>query len=81
MKQTNMDFKPVFFGLLVKVKPLWWQEKGLSYTASGYGAKIPTQYMVFGGGRWRRVYCAIYSNVGTLYIIVNGERVICEIET
>jgi hypothetical protein len=51
-----------------KIKPLWWQERGLSYTASGYGKRIPTQYMIRVNNRWRRVYCCIYSNIGTLYI-------------
>jgi hypothetical protein len=36
-------------------QPLWWQERGLSYTASGYGAKIPSRYMIKWEGRWRRV--------------------------
>jgi hypothetical protein len=22
---------------------------------------------------WRRVYCCIYSNIGTCYIVVNGQ--------
>ena len=51
-----------------EARPLWWQEKGLSYTASGYGRKIPTRYMVQLNGRWRRVYCCIFSNVGTCYV-------------
>lgn len=37
-------------------------------TASGYGRAIPTGYMVFYARKWRRVYCAIFSNNGTLYI-------------
>ena len=49
-------------------KPLWWQTQGLSYTASGYGSRIPTRYRVKINVRWRRVYCRIYSNVGTLFI-------------
>lgn len=50
--------------------PLWWHLRGLSYTASGYGRRIPTPYMVRlpGSPRWRRVYCAIYSNSGTCYV-------------
>lgn len=52
----------------VKEAPLWWHKRGLSYTASGYGGRIPTLYMVRHNGKWRRVYCAIYSNVGTTYI-------------
>jgi hypothetical protein len=54
-----------------KHKLLWWQEKGLSYTRTGYGRKIPTSLMVHVGGRWRRVYCCIYSNIGTCYITAN----------
>lgn len=62
-----------------KTALLWWQEKGLSYTATGYGKRIPTPYMVRFNGRWRRVYCAIFSNVGTCYIgrlQPTGERLI-----
>lgn len=53
-----------------KDAPLWWHERGLSYTASGYGRKIPTRTMVKlpGSPRWRRVYCCIYSNAGTCYV-------------
>ena len=34
-----------------------------SNSRTGYGDKIPTQYMVFVGNKWRRVYCRIYSNI------------------
>ena len=53
-----------------KVCMLWWQEKGLSYTRSGYGRKIPTSRMVKlpGSDKWRRVYCCIFSNAGTCYV-------------
>lgn len=51
-----------------KTAPLWWQEKGLSFTATGYGSRIPTPHMVKFNGRWRRVYCRIFSNIGTLFI-------------
>lgn len=57
-----------------------WQEKGLSYTASGYGRKIPTAYKVRWFGRWYRVYCAIFSNVGRLYIVSRGEEIRVDIE-
>ena len=56
------------FSVDAKESPLWWQERGLSYTASGYGKRIPTRYMVRLNGKWRRVYLAIFSNSGTLYI-------------
>ena len=50
--------------------PLDWQLRGLQYTRSGYGRKIPTRHMVKlpGGKRWRRVYCCIFSNSGTCYV-------------
>jgi len=36
----------------------------------GYGRKIATARMVQlpGSKRWRRVYCCIYSNIGTCYV-------------
>jgi hypothetical protein len=54
--------------LETKDAPLWWQLKGLYYTATGYGKRIPTSKMVKWNGKWRRVYCCIYSNIGTYYI-------------
>lgn len=60
--------------LPVRTKPLWWQIQGLSYTASGYGSRIPTSRQVLYGNRWRRIYCTIYSNSGTCWIVVNGVR-------
>ena len=54
--------------------PLGWQLHGLTYTASGYGRRIPTRHMVRFNGRWRRVYCCIFSNVGTWYIGKIGDH-------
>jgi hypothetical protein len=47
-----------------------------SHTASGYGSKLQTSYMVQLDSRpvWRRVYCICYSNSGSVYVRVNGER-------
>lgn len=58
-----------------KEKPLPFHVAGLQYTATGYGSKIPTIYMVKFNNRWHRVYVAIFSNAGTSYILVDGERV------
>jgi hypothetical protein len=64
----------------VKENRTWWQEKGLSYTSTGYGKKIPTSQMVrLEGKKWYRVYCAIWSNVGTCYIILGGQPTIVSI--
>lgn len=61
-----------------KIELLWWQKRGLSYTTTGYGRKIPTQHMVKlpGSNRWRRVYCCIFSNSGTCYV-TSGKDWIC----
>ena len=56
-------------------KLLPWQKRGLMYTASGYGKKIPTSKQLYILGRWRRVYCSIFSNSGTCYVIVDGKEV------
>jgi len=37
-------------------------------TLTGYGTAIPTDYMIKFNDKWRRVYCCIFSNSGTLYI-------------
>jgi hypothetical protein len=51
-----------------------WQAAGRSFTATGYGRRIPTTRRVQlpGSPRWRRVYVCIYSNAGTAY--VDGPR-------
>ena len=49
-----------------------------SNSIAGYGVKIPTQYMVYIDAKWRRVYCRIYSNIGTCYVLIKGERVIID---
>ena len=56
--------------------PLWWHERGLSQTASGYGRKLTSPYKVPYGGRLYRVYVTQYGNAGTAYIVVKGERII-----
>lgn len=55
-----------------KVEELAHHKAGLSYTASGYGNKIPTIYKVIVQGRWRRVYSRCFSNVSSEYVIING---------
>ncbi len=53
---------------------------GLDYTASGYGRKIPTTRMVRipGSKRWRRVYCCIYSNIGTCYVTSGDDWIVIQ---
>lgn len=40
----------------------------LSRNHSGYGSRIPTQYLVYFKMKWRRVYVCQYANAGTAYI-------------
>lgn len=50
-------------------------------TASSYGRKIPTRYMIRYGARWHRVYSMVYGNSGTAYILVGGEMLILDSDT
>ena len=87
MTTAYLQFGDAIFGcgpMLTQSVPikevlLPWQEKGLSYTATGYGRKIPTSYKVFWEGKWRRVYCCIYSNSGTCYL-AKGSDWICTVD-
>ena len=54
--------------------PLWWHDRGLQQTVSGYGRKLTTRYKVPFNGRNYRVYCTQISNVGSLWFEVKGER-------
>ena len=56
-------------------KLLPWQARGLMYTRTGYGKKIPTTKQLFILGRWRRIYCDIFSNSGVCYVIVDGQEI------
>jgi len=62
-------------------KELWWQKQGLQETATGYGARLTTRWVIplalnSGKPRLYRVYCCCYSNVGTCYIIHKGEQIV-----
>lgn len=57
-------------------RPLAWQKAGLTWTRTGYGAKIATTKAVYIFGRMYRIYCTIYSNVGTCWINYQGRKVI-----
>lgn len=53
-----------------------WQKRGLQQTASGYGARLTTTWVCHYQGRTRRVYCTIYSNIGTCWMVCNGKKII-----
>ena len=69
----------------VTIKELWWQKQGLQQTATGYGRKLVTPYMLSipGAARPYRVYAICFSNCASHYILRNGERLFlrdCELE-
>ena len=62
----------------IKTDLLPWQKRGLQFTASGYGKKIPTNKKARIGKKWYRIYCCIFSNCGTCYIIKDKKHYIIE---
>lgn len=42
---------------------------------TGYGAKIPSGKLALVSGKWQRVYVACYSNIGSAWVQIKGERV------
>ncbi len=64
----------VQYPLEFKENWLSWQEYGFQFSASGYGTRIPTRYMVKYRGTWRRVYAIRKANAASAYIISKGER-------
>jgi hypothetical protein len=43
---------------------------------SGYGVKIPSSTLALVNGKWQRVYVACFSNAGSAWVQVKGERVL-----
>jgi len=43
-------------------------------SATGYGRKLPTPYMVRISNRWHRVYVMNYGNAGSSYVVINGKE-------
>jgi hypothetical protein len=60
-------------------QPLDWQVAGRQQTATGYGLKLTTPYMVLVGDRayargWRRVYASCVSNVASMWVLIRGQK-------
>jgi hypothetical protein len=60
----------------VTIEQLWWQNQGLQQTATGYGRKLTTEYMLHlpDSKRPYRVYAVCFSNCASFYILRRGER-------
>lgn len=57
------------------IKRTWWQDRGLMQTSSGYGKKLMTDKMIYFEGRLRRVYCTLFSNSGSCWIVYKGKMI------
>lgn len=55
--------------------PLPWQKRGLQYTASGYGAKIPSSYCILFNGKTYRLYTTCYGNSGSTWFVTKGRKI------
>ena len=75
--QFKSDHNDCFHTVKVeaKEKEMKHHRLGLQYTATGYGTKLPTRYMLRFDGRWYRMYSICYSNVSTEYVLIDGEKV------
>lgn len=58
-------------------QPLPHHVAGLQYTRSGYGRRIPSEWQVKRGNRWRRIYICQFSNAGTAYILQGQDWLVC----
>lgn len=55
--------------------PLPWQKRGLQKTASGYGAKIESEYKLSFNGKLYRIYHSCYGNSSSAWIVSKGTKV------
>lgn len=59
-------------------KPLWFHERGLMQTATGYGRRLKCSRCLWFNGRLHRVYVCCFSNSGTAYIESKGRKIIVD---
>ena len=52
----------------------------INKSRTGYGNRLPTQYMIKVENKWRRVYAVCYSNVATTYIGPVKDKVVVRID-
>ena len=72
--QMAIEYQDVPYS--VTIKQLWWQKQGLQQTATGYGSKLTTEYMLHLPERKQpyRVYAVCWSNAASFYILKAGNR-------
>lgn len=55
--------------------PLAWQKLGLQQTATGYGSKLVTEWMISYCGKLYRVYATCYSNAASHWFVAKGRKI------
>jgi hypothetical protein len=55
--------------------PLWYHKQHLQQTASGYGAKLTSQYKVSYNGKLYRIYHTCYGNASSAWFVAKGQKV------
>ncbi len=58
--------------------PLWYHNRGLSQTASGYGARLNSGLKIRYCGRDYRIYITCYSNAGTAWFKAKGQKIVVD---
>lgn len=56
--------------------PPAWMKQGLQETASGYGKRLNSGYMIDFNGKLYRVYTTIFSNNGTCWFKTKGRKIV-----
>ena len=56
-------------------RPLPWQRRGLQQTASGYGAKLTSQYKLSFNGKLYRIYHSCYGNASSAWFVAKGRKI------
>lgn len=57
------------------IHELNWMKLGLTQTATGYGARLVSRYMIHYEGRLRRIYITCYSNAGSSWFKTGGVKI------
>ena len=60
----------------LKYAPPDWMKRGLQETATGYGKRLNSGYMIHFNGKRYRVYVTCFSNAGTAWFKAGGRRII-----
>lgn len=57
-------------------RPLWFHNRGLSQTATGYGKRLTSSRCLWFNGRLHRIYVCCFSNSGTAYIESKNRKIV-----